>query len=204
MTPETRTVFLVDDDPLMLFLWERILLRAGHRVEAFEQPEKLLRRLTPSDRGCVVVDLRMPGLDGLDLQRALKDADVLLPLIFVSGSVDVPAMMSAMKGGAVDFLSKPVDLKEFCALVERALRKDAEATERRARERSRSRWMELSPREQHLCRLLAKGLSSKQIAEELGWAEGAVQSECAAMFQRLEVGTPRELFLLLSQITGGL
>lgn len=200
MTPEPQYVFLVDDDPVALFLWGGILRSAGHRVEAFERPEVLMARLSPRARGCVVVDLRMPGLTGLELQRALLERGVGLPLIFVSGSADVPAAVAAMKGGAVDFLSKPVDPKELCAVVQRALQKDAEISRgRECREHARARIAELSPREREVCRLLAKGMVDKQIAATLGTTPTTVQAQRTRALQKLRVSSTPELVRLLEQ-----
>lgn len=201
MIPQPRTVFVVDDDSVMLLILGGILRSAGHEVEAFDRPEALLNRLSANDRGCVVLDLRMPGLSGLDLQKALLARDVLLPLIFVSGQGNVPAIMSAMRGGAVDFLPKPVDPKELCALVDRALQKDAESAAKRAfRDVARARWMTLSRREQEVCGLFAKGLLNKQIAAALGLAESTVQAQRALIFEKLQVVTLGDLVRLMGQV----
>ena len=200
MSPDTAVVFLVDDDPLQLFFLGGIVRTAGWRVETFEQPEALLARIDATDRGCVVLDLQMPGLSGIELQRTLLDRDALLPLIFVSGRAGVPEAVAAMKQGAVDFLSKPVDPDELRAVVERALRTDAEAArEREARVRARACWAELSAREREVCRLFARGLLNKQIAAMLGITESTVQAQRARALQKLRVGSAAELIRLLIQ-----
>ncbi len=194
------TVFLVDDDPFMLHFMSGTLRSAGHRVEAFERPEALLERLSDVARGCVVVDLRMPGLNGLELQQELATRGVTLPLIFVSGSADVPAAVTAMKGGAVDFLSKPVEPSDFCAIVARALEKDADIANARASRMSiRSRWIALTPRERDVCRLAAKGHLDKQIGAELGTAVSTVQAQRIRAFQRLGVTSVVDLVQLLAR-----
>lgn len=204
MNPETSTVFLVDDDPVMLFLWEGILRAASKKVEAFERPEALLEHLSPHDRGCVVVDLRMPGFDGLELQRALLDRGILLPLVFVSGRAGVPDAVAAMKQGAVDFLCKPIDPGELCVVVARALQRDVEAAaRRRVSEDSRARWSELSARERDVCRLFARGLLNKQIAAELGVTESTVQAQRARALQKLHVSSVVELIQLLTYFGDG-
>lgn len=201
MTAEESTIFIVDDDSVQVFFLSGILRRAGYRVEAFEQPEALLERLSSSDRGCVVLDLRMPGLSGLELQRALLDRGVELPLIFVSGRAEVPAVVAAMKEGAVDFLAKPVDARELHAVVKRALHKDAEiAAARAVRDQARARWEGLSPRERDVCRLFAKGLLNKQIAAELGTTESTVQAQRTRALQKLKVSTLPELVRLLETL----
>ena len=201
MIPEPPRVFLVDDDPFQLLFLGGILRTSGHAVETFEQPEALLARLSASDRGCVVLDLEMPVLSGLELQRALVERGALLPLIFVSGRADVPAAVAAMKRGALDFLSKPVDPGEFCAVVARALRGDAEgAAGRAARARAQARWAALSAHERDVCRLSASGLLNKQIAAELGIAESTLQAQRVRALQKLQVSTVAELGRLIAQV----
>ena len=198
MIREPSSVFLVDDDAVQLLFLGAILRTAGHRVEVFEQPEALLARLSGRDRGCVVLDLQMPGLNGLELQRALFERGVAMPLLFVSGRADVPAAVAAMKQGAVDFLSKPVEPKELCAVVARALRKDTEiAAERSAIDLARSRWAGLSTRERDVCRLFARGLLNKQIAASLGTLEGTVQVQRARALQKLQVSSQAEVMRLM-------
>ena len=200
MTLQLPTVFVVDDDPVQVFFLSGILRTAGHRVEAFEQPEALLARLSASNRGCVVLDLQMPGLSGLELQRALEGRGVTLPLIFVSGHADVTAAVTAMKQGAVDFLPKPVDPKELCAVVARALRKDTEAAaERGAIDLARTRWAALSAREREVCRLFSRGMLNKQIATVLGTAESTVRALLLRALQNLQVNTVAALVRLMEQ-----
>ena len=199
MSAQPGRVFVVDDDAVTLLMLAGILRAAGHRVETFQQPEALLAALSARDRGCVVVDLRMPGLNGLELQQALVARAVLLPLIFVSGRADVPAAVAAMKGGAVDFLSKPVEPGALCAAVERAQHTDAELAARRADcERARASWAELSPREREVCRLFARGLADKQISGVLGTALSTVQAQRTRALQKLKLGSVVELVRLLS------
>lgn len=199
MSAQPGQVFVVDDDAVTLLMLAGILRAAGHRVETFQRPEALLEALSDRHRGCVVVDLRMPGLNGLELQQALVARAVSLPLIFVSGRADVPAAVAAMKGGAVDFLSKPVEPAELCAAVQRAQRTDAELAARRADiERARASWAELSPREREVCRLFARGLADKQIGGVLGTALSTVQAQRTRALQKLKVGSVVELVRLLS------
>lgn len=194
MIPRASTVFIVDDDLFQVFYLSSILALANHRIETFVQPEELLARLTPGDRGCVVLDLQMPGLNGLELQRALADRGVALPLLFVSGQASVPAVVTAMKLGALDFLSKPVDPDALLKGVEVALQKDAEgASWRAARDRARERWTVLSAREQEVSRLFARGLINKQIAAEMGVTESTVKTQRARALQKLAMSTVREL-----------
>lgn len=194
-------VFLVDDEAFMLLALGGTLRAAGYAVQTFEHPDGLLSRLSADDRGCVVLDLQMPGLNGLELQRALSERGITMPLVFVSGRADVPAAVAAMKQGAVDFLSKPVDPKELLAVVGRALQKEAELTAARtASIQASARWTRLSRREQDVCRLSAKGLINKQIAAELGTSESTVQAQRANAFKRLGISSNAELAPLIAQV----
>jgi FixJ family two-component response regulator len=198
------SIFLVDDDPFQLQFLGGVLRASGHVVEAFGQPEALLLRLTPRDRGCVVLDLRMPGLNGLELQRALIERGAFLPMIFVSGQADVPAAVAAMKHGALDFLAKPVDPRELCATVARALRRDAEtAADRAVRAEAKERWAALSGREQEVCRLFARGLLNKQIAAELHVTESTAQALRARGLSKLRATTVADVGRLMSQAGDG-
>jgi FixJ family two-component response regulator len=200
MIRESATVFIVDDDPVQLMYLSGILRKARHRIEAFERPDALLARVSQHDRGCAVLDLQMPGLNGLELQRALFQQGVMMPLLFVSGSAAVPEAVAAMKQGAVDFLSKPVDPGELCGVVARALLKDAElAPERAARDNARSRWAELSPREREVCRLYARGLLNKQIAATLGSVESTVQLQRSRALQKLQESSSSGVARLIAQ-----
>lgn len=200
MILENARVFLVDDDPFQLHLLGGILRTAGHRVEAFERPEVLLGHLTEKDRGCIVLDLQMPGLNGLGLQAALGERAVLLPLVFVSGQSDVPAAVAAMKRGALDFLAKPVDPAELRAVVARALARDREAAaEGAARTEAQERWRALSAREQDVCRLCVRGMLNKQIAAMLHITESTVQAQRARALRKLHVSTAAEAARLLAQ-----
>lgn len=201
MIEPAPTVFVVDDDPVLLFLMRGILIEAGYRVEAFDHPEALVARLSARDRGCAVLDLRMPALSGIEVQQALAARGVRLPLIFVSGRADVAAVVAAIKGGAVDFLAKPIEPRELRAVVERALQSDAKiASESAAREREQARWATLSPREGEVCRRFAKGMSDKQIAADMGTAQVTVQAQRASALRKLRVDSAVDVARLLAQI----
>jgi FixJ family two-component response regulator len=204
MNRDTGNIFLVDDDPVQLLFMDGILSCMSRRIETFERPEALLTRLTKSDRGCVVLDLEMPGLNGLELQRALFDRGVAMPLLFVSGRADVAAVVAAMKQGAVDFLSKPVEPGELCAVVTRALRRDVEiGAKQRERDLVRARWATLSPRQREVCRLLATGMTDKQICAALGTAGTTVQAQRVAALEKLRVASTVELARLLAEANDG-
>jgi FixJ family two-component response regulator len=201
MSPPPPTVFVVDDDEVLLYLLSRILRSAGHPVEAFDRPQALLGRLSERDRGCVILDLQMPGLTGLELLDQLRSQGVALPMIFVSGQSDVAAAVLAMKRGAIDFLCKPVDPDELCRIVAKALDRDRElVAERTARAKARQSWLALTPRQQSVCRMSARGLLNKQIAAELALVESTVQAQRARALQKLGVATIAELLHLLAEV----
>ena len=203
MAQTARTVFVVDDDPSVLRGLERLLRAAEYGVETFASARAFLES-GPVDRpGCVVVDLRMPELGGLDLQEELSRRGFPLPLIFLTGHGDVPSSVRAMKAGAIDFLSKPCDETDLLAAVERALARDAEArAERAEREAVRARFAELTPREHEVCLLVAKGLLNKQIAAELGTAEKTVKIHRGRVMEKLGADSVAALVRLVDRLHG--
>lgn len=197
----TGTVFIVDDELTTLHALEEALRTEGRVVEGFLDAAALLARLTPEDHGCVLLDLRLPGLNGLELQAALAGRGLSLPIIFVSGHAEIPAVVSAMQRGALDFLPKPIDLDRLEAAVDRALRLDAQRVAEQAElERLRGRWAALTQRERDVCRLSARGLLTKQIAAELGTAQSTVQVQRASAWRKLQIDSPAELVRLLAQL----
>ena len=201
MSHGTPTVYIVDDDPSVLRGLQRLFDAEGYVVECFEHPRRMVER-PPGDRhGCVVMDLRMPELNGLELQDELRRLGWTQPIVFISGHGDVPAAVQAMKAGAVDFLLKPVSAQALLDAVERALSRDQAAREADGEhEALRTRFSVLSPREWQVCRLLARGLISKQIAAELGTAEQTVRLQRSQSMKKLGLGSVAELVQLLGQL----
>ncbi|WP_437319761.1 response regulator transcription factor [Sorangium sp. So ce385] len=197
------TVFVVDDDPSVLRALERLLRSAGYAVEGYASPEAFLER-APSERpGCVVVDLRMPGLGGLELQDELARRGCPLPVVFLTGHGDVSSSVRAMKAGAVDFLAKPCDDTDLLAAVERAIARDAEARAARgAQQALRTRFEALTPREREVCLRVAQGLLNKQIADELGAAEKTIKVHRGRVMEKLGVETVAELVRLVDRLQG--
>ena len=170
-------------------------------MEAHASPRAFLER-APADRpGCVVVDLRMPELSGLDLQEELSRRGVSLPLVFLTGHGDVPSSVRAMKAGAIDFLSKPCDDTDLLAAVERALARDAEARAARAeKDAIQALFSALTPREREVCLLVAQGLLNKQIAAELGAAEKTIKVHRGRVMGKLGVESVAELVRLVDRL----
>lgn len=192
------TVHLVDDDAAIRKALRRIVAAEGFDVVCHSDAETFVAALDPMCPGCAVIDLRMPGIDGLMLQRRLGLLQIDLPVIFLSGQGDVASCAAAMKGGALDFLEKPVGASVLIAAIERALALDTrrrEASEQR--DRYDARVSRLTPREQEVMTLVVAGRMNKQIAADLGLAEKTVKVHRQRVMQKLEVRTVAELVSLV-------
>jgi RNA polymerase sigma factor (sigma-70 family) len=187
-------IFLVDDDASVRKALVRLLRSAGHSVEAFASAREFLARAPHDGPGCLVLDLRMPEMTGLELQETLERGGHTLPIVFVSGHGDIPASVKAMKAGAIDFLTKPVDDRQLLAAVEQALARDAAARVDRAdREAARTALDRLTPRERQVCMLVTTGMLNKQIAGELSISEKTVKVHRARVMEKVGVGSVAEL-----------
>jgi FixJ family two-component response regulator len=169
-------------------------------VEAFASAPEFLARGPHDGPGCLVVDLRMPAMTGLELQEALERAGHAIPIVFISGHANVPASVTAMKAGAIDFLTKPVDDRRLLEAVEQALVRDAAArADRAAVDAARARMARLTPRERQVCALVATGLLNKQIAAELGASEKTIKVHRGRVMEKLGVGSVAELVRLVDR-----
>ena len=192
-----ETVYLVDDEPAVLKSLSRLLRSEGFTVAAFGSPAELLEQLDPAARGCFVLDLAMPGLDGLALQNALSARGSELPILFLTGRGDIQKGVAAMKSGALDFLTKPVDDERLFEAVRAALEKD------RARRRARSEVAEigrrlatLTPREREVLEGVVAGRLNKQIAASLQIALKTVKIHRGRMMEKMGAKSVAELVLL--------
>ena len=188
-------IYLVDDDPSFLRALSYRLQAADYQVEVFgSAAEFLSRRRRLEAAGCAVLDLQMPGPSGLELQEALALAEVTLPVIFLTAHGDVSSAVRAMKGGAVDFLTKPVRGDELLDTVRRALARDVAARETRRHKRDwGTRYERLSLREREVFALVVRGLPNKQIADTLGISERTVKAHRCQVMHKLGVQSPAEL-----------
>jgi FixJ family two-component response regulator len=192
-------VFLVDDEPSILDALSRMLRVEGFAVRTWNSGVKFLQEHQTEIPGCLVADVRMPGLDGLELQRALRNSGSERPIVFVTGQGDIPMTVQAMKAGAVSFLSKPVRGTEFVAAVREAISKDESI--RAARQERRDvemRVEKLTRRELQVLKLITRGLLNKQIAAELGAAEKTIKVHRARVMQKMQVRSAAALVGLLS------
>lgn len=195
------TVFVVDDDPSFRRAIARLLTASGYAVETFASAREFLERLQPEQRGCALVDLRMPDSGGLELQAALSRSPNPLPVIFLTGHGDIPTSVHAMRGGAEDFLTKPIQKDAVLDAVGRALVRDAE--ERTSREQARDlaqRFRTLTPREREVLAFVAAGLLNKEIATELGTTERTVKAHRASLMDKMRAGSSAELGRLAQEL----
>ena len=198
---ETPTIFVVDDDASILKAVSRLLRAGGYVVQTFGSAADFLAALTPQAMGCVVVDLRMPGQSGRDLQSVLATADNPLPVIFLTGHGDIPTGIHAMRDGAVDFLTKPVKKENLFAAIERALARDAVERAQRARMRDlRDRFDQMTPREREVLAHVISGKLNKQIAFDLGASERTIKAHRASIMDKLDVHSVAELVRLTEQL----
>ena len=187
-------VSVVDDDASVRKALARLLTSAGYAVETFASAREFLERCRHEEiPGCVVLDLCMPGLSGLELQRELM-AFAPLSVIFITGHGDVPASVRAMKDGAVDFLTKPVDERNLLSVVEQAIARTREARERYTEiQELRRRATSLTPREREVMALVVRGRLNKQSAVELGTVEKTIKVHRARVIEKMGVGSLAEL-----------
>lgn len=206
MSDGLPTVFVVDDDPSVLMSFSRLLRSFGWQAETYGSPDDFLRHYDPAAPGCLLLDVVMPGVDGLELQRRLVDAGCPLPIVFIAGQGDVPTSVRAMRAGALNFLVKPVDDEELLTAVGEAVETDRVA--RRAQRDMtlvRERLATLTHREREVLDQVVAGKLNKQIAGDLGTVEKTIKvhrarvmekmgarslAELARMGERLGIGTP--------------
>ena len=200
MESESR-VFVVDDDRALLKAIERVLSSSGYRVQTFMSPAFFMEQLPYDGPACLVLDLRMPELSGLDVQEWLAFKGITIPTVFLSGESDVRSTARAMRKGAVDFLVKPVDENDLLVAVARALSTAVESRRRRREEEQCSeRLARLTRRERQVCELVARGFLNKQIAYELGTSEKTVKVHRGHVMRKLEVDSVAGLVWLLSRL----
>jgi FixJ family two-component response regulator len=190
----SATVFLVDDDVSFLVAQSRMLRGAGIRVVSFDAADRLMSCLTPADRGCIVTDLFMPGMSGLELQAALANAGVVMPIVFLTGHADIPSTVHAMRDGAVDFLEKTAPCDVLLEAIRTALASDSAGHEsRQYAAELRQRFSRLTPREHEVLRQVLGGNMNKQIAAHLGIHERTVKLHRTAITMKLGVRSTAQI-----------
>jgi len=197
VTAASPTVFVVDDDSSLRRSLARLLEAAGYRAETFAAPADFLAHAGIQGSGCLLLDLQLPGLNGLELQQRLHEAGCLMPIVFLSGQADVPDSVRAMKAGALDFLTKPCRDVDLLAAVASALEMDR----RQRRERAevgviQEHLASLTPREREVLSHVLSGALNKQIADALGTVEKTIKVHRARVMAKMQAGSVAELVRL--------
>jgi RNA polymerase sigma factor (sigma-70 family) len=197
MNESSATVFVVDDDPAVRKSLIRLLRSAGYQAQPFASAKEFLDHLRDhSATGCLVLDLQMPGLSGLDLQRELRSNSRSLPIVFITGHGDIPTSVTAMKAGAVDFLAKPFQADDLIRAIGEAIASAAESqSEDFEREELEQRYETLTPREREVMVLVVRGLPNKRIATELGTVEKTIKVHRGRVMSKMQVRSVAELVL---------
>jgi FixJ family two-component response regulator len=200
MTPSTAMVFVIDDDRSMRKSLARLLDAANYKTELFNSASEFLSRSAHPGLSCIIIDVRMPGLTGMDLQKTLIESGREEQLIFITAHGDIPMCAQVMKAGAVDFLPKPFKPQQLLESVERALTRSAEQR-RRASQKNHARALlqQLTPREYEVMELVATGLLNKQVGGELAMAEKTVKTHRAHVMQKLGITSVAELMIVLQK-----
>jgi FixJ family two-component response regulator len=193
-SPTSATVFVIDDDGDVRASIQRLLKTVGLRGEAFASAQDFLQRNMPEGPSCLILDIRLPGMSGLEVQRKLIDAGLSIPIIFISAHADVDMAVRAMKFGAVEFLTKPFRPQELVDAVQQALQRDAGMQrERRDISELQQRYKTLTAREREVMALFVSGMPTKQIASRLGVSEVTAAVHRGHVMQKMQAGSPAEL-----------
>lgn len=201
MSIEPPVVFIIDDDASVRKALTNLLRSVGLRVEAFGTAQEFLTMKRPDGPGCLVLDVRLPGSSGLDLQRQLVESGIQLPIIFITGHGDIEMSVRAMKAGAVEFLTKPFREQVLLDAVQHAIERDCEAcAQRAALTELRDRYQSLSPREREIIALVVRGLLNKQIAGELGTTEGTVKVHRAKVMHKMQADSLADLIRMAEKL----
>ena len=200
MMTATAKVFVIDDDQSIRKSLRRLLDASNYETEVFESASEFLSRSTHPGPSCVIVDVQMPGLNGIDFQKALLEGGREEQLVFITGHGDIPMCARAMKAGAVDFLPKPFKPRQLLESVQRALTRSAEKR-RCASEKNQVRALleRLTPREHEVMQHVATGMLNKQVGAELGMAEKTVKTHRAHVMQKLGITSVAELMVILQK-----
>ena len=201
MSVEGPIVFIVDDDQSMRDALTRLLGTVGLRAQAFETPQEFLNTKRPDTPSCLVLDVRLPGLSGLDLQRELADVDPPIQIVFITAHGDIPMTVQALKAGAVDFLTKPFRDQELLDAVQHAIDRDRTARHRRAQlVELRRRYESLTQREREVMTLVVTGLLNKQIAAQVRTSEATVKAHRAQLMRKLEAESVAQLVTIAQRL----
>ena len=201
MTPTQSIIHVVDDDASFRTAVTRLLRAAKYEVRGYASASEFLDSDPCAAPGCILLDLRMPGVSGFDLQQSLAQLDERLPVVFLTGHGDIPASVRAMKAGAVDFLTKPVRREALLRTIQNALaRDDTERASRSVLRELRARYESLTPREREVFALVVSGKLNKQVAADLGTVERTIKAHRAKIMEKMEVESLAELVSVAIQL----
>ena len=201
MIPVPGLVFIIDDDAGVRNAVHRVLKSVGLNAEVFAEPQEFLRRKHPDVASCLVLDVRLPEISGLEVQRKLIEAGVHIPIIFITGHANVPMSVKAMKAGAVEFLTKPVPEDALIGAIKSAIARSRVILEHEAQLRSlRLRHSSLTPRERDVMALVVRGLLNKQVAGELGMAEITVKAHRGQVMRKMNAASFADLVSMAASL----
>lgn len=196
-------VFVVDDDPSVRSSLKFLISTVGLKVETFDSADGFLRKQLPDAPSCLVLDVRLPGLSGLDFQRELAARNIHIPIIFITGHGDIPMSVCAMKAGAVEFLSKPFRDQDLLDAIRIALERDREGREQeKATLDLKERFESLTARERKVISMVASGMLNKQIASELGTAENTVKVQRSRAMEKMHARSLADMVRMIEKLRG--
>ena len=198
---QAPVVFVVDDDPSVRSSLKFLLSSVGLQVESFDSADALLQRKLPDAPSCLVLDVRLRGLSGLDFQRELAARNCHIPIIFITGHGDIPMSVRAMKAGAIEFLTKPFRDQDLLDAVRIALAKDRERCEQKKEVSDlKERFNSLTPREQEVISMVVSGMLNKQIADQLATAENTVKVHRSRAMEKMQAQSVAELVKMIDKL----